>query len=402
MRKTNKEAKIEEFLKRGVEEVLPSKAGLKKLLLQKRIRVYLGVDPTSPHLHLGHVIPLRKLQQLVEMGHEVILLFGTFTARIGDPTGKDKTRTPLSLEEIKKNMRTYRKQAGKVLDLSKVKIMKNGEWLDKMRLDKFFKLASHMTVARLLERDMFQRRIQEKKEIYIHEFLYPLLQGYDSVAMNVDLEIGGSDQLFNMLVGRKLQLIYNKKEKYVLTVKLIEGLDGRKMSKTFGNTVNLLDPPQEMFGKLMSMKDELIIPYFELVSGVDWEEVKRIKRSLQKGLLSPREAKEILAFEIVKEFWGVKKAKRAREEFNRVFSRKELPSKIPEVLIEPQEMPLADLIFKVGLVSSKSEAKRVIVQGGVKVDKEVIKDWKYIINPTTGMIVQVGKRRFVRLKTLPS
>jgi len=389
--------KIERILTRGVEKILPSKKGLAELMKKRKIRLYLGIDPTSPELHLGHAIPLRKLKEFQELGHEVILLFGTFTAQIGDPSERDEKRKPLTPAQIKKNMATYKKQASKILDFSKVKIKYNADWLAELTFKDLARLTSYFTVLRLLERDMFQERLKKGKEVWVNEFLYPLMQGYDSVAMDVDLEVGATDQLFNMLVGRKLQKIYNKKEKFVLTCPMLVGLDGRKMSKTFGNTVNIADSANEMYGKLMSLKDELIPEYFRLCTEILAEEIKEIEKDLRFGEINPKDAKARLAREVVTIYHGEKLAREAEKEFKRVFKEEKLPSKIPEVKIQKKKVGILDLLTKTKLAPSKSEAKRLILQGGVKIDQVVQKDWKKTVEIKKGMIVQVGKRRFIKI-----
>lgn len=393
----NLDRKIEEVLTRGVEEVIPSKEDLKKLMKRRKIRLYLGVDPTSPKIHLGHLVPLKKLKEFQELGHEVILVFGTFTAQIGDPSGREETRKSLSLKQVKSNMATYRKQVAKFLDLSKIQIRYNGDWLSKLNFSDLIKVTSKFTVSRLLERDMFQKRLKEKKEVWVNEFLYPLMQGYDSMVMNVDLEIGATDQTFNMLVGRKLQRIFNKKEKFVLTTPILLGLDGRKMSKTFNNTVDLMDEPAEIFGKIMSLKDDLILQYFELATDLSLGEIKEIKKDLETGKVNPRDIKARLAREITSLFYGREKAFFTEKEFNKVFREKKLPSSIPEIKIEKENINILDLLVKTKLVSSKSEAKRLILQKGVKINGIVQDDWKKEVKPKKGEVIQVGKRKFVRL-----
>lgn len=389
--------KIEKVLTRGVEKILSSKKGLAKLMKKRKIRLYLGIDPTSPELHLGHAIPLRKLKEFQELGHEVILLFGTFTAQIGDPSQKNEKRKQLALTQIKKSMATYKKQASKILNFSKVTIKYNADWLAKLTFGDLIKLTSYFTTSRLLERDMFQRRLEKGGEVWVNEFLYPLMQGYDSVAMDVDLEIGSTDQLFNMLVGRKLQRIYNKKEKFILTVPMLVGLDGRKMSKTFSNTVNIADSANEMYGKIMSLKDELIFQYFRLCTVIPEKEIKEMEKNLKSGKINPKNAKARLSREIVSIYHSKKAAQRAGKEFERVFKKKKLPSKIPEIKIREREIGILDLLTRTKLAPSKSEAKRLILQGGVKINQEVQKDWKKTVEIKKGMIVQVGKRKFVKL-----
>ncbi len=380
--------KIEEALTRGVEKILPSKEGLMRLMKKKKIRLYLGVDPTSPQLHLGHSIPLIKLRQFQDLGHEVILLFGTFTAQIGDPSGRDEARKPLSLKEIKINMATYKKQASKILDFSKVKIKYNADWLAKFDYEKVLEVSSHITVSRLLERDMFQRRLQQGKEVWHHELHYPLMQGYDSVAMDVDLEVGGNDQLFNMMIGRKLQGIYNKKEKFVLTTSMLIGLDGRKMSKTYGNSVNLDDLPNDMYGKIMSLRDELIGDYFELCTDLVLP---------RAGRPNPRDLKAKLGREIVTIYHGMDAAQQAEKEFNRIFKEKGLPSVLPKVSVRTKEMNILELLVKTKMACSKTKAKRLILQKGVKIDGQVEQDWQKNVKIKKGMVIQKGKRKFVEI-----
>ena len=292
--------KIEEVLAKGVEQVLPTKKDLVKLMKKRKIRIYFGIDPTGPNVHIGHAVPLRKLRDFQDLGHEVILLFGTFTAQIGDPSERETKRKPLTLEQVKKNITTYKKQASKILDMSKIKIKQNHSWLGELKFNDLIKISSNFTTSRLLERDMFQKRLKEGNEVWLNELLYPLMQGYDSVAMNVDLEIGGTDQLFNMLVGRKLQKIYNDKEKFVLTIPMLTGLDGREMSKTYGNMVNLTDSPDNMFGKIMSLKDNFIVHYFKLCTDESINEIKKIESNLKSKRVNPRDVKVRLAKEIVK------------------------------------------------------------------------------------------------------
>lgn len=382
-----------ELLERGVDTILPGKDGLSRLMAKRPVRVYLGVDPTSPMLHIGHAIPLRKLRQLQDLGHEVILLFGTFTARIGDPTDREQERQPLTDKEIRENMRTYKKQASKILDMHNIEIQENHSWLSKLKFDEILKLSSHVTVSQLLERDMFQVRLQKGKQIWMHEFLYPLMQGYDSVALNVDLEIGATDQTFNMLVGRKLQEVYNSKEKFVLTVPMLLGLDGRKMSKSFGNTINILDEPNDMFGKVMSVRDELIWHYFELATDLSDREINSLKR---QGL-HIRDLKARLAKEIVTIYHDKVAAEKAEKEFDRVFKQKDLPSDMPTVKISGKKISLIDMLVQCKLASSKSEARRLIQQGGVRIDDSPQKEDR-IVSLKKDSVVRVGKRRFVKIE----
>lgn len=393
---TNKE-KIEQILTRGVENVIVREDLKKKLLSGKKIRLYFGVDPTGSELHLGHVIALWKLKDFQDLGHEVVLLIGDFTARIGDPSGKDNTRKPLSEKEVKNNFKDYKKQASKILDFSKVKIKYNSQWLSKLKFEDILKLASNFTVQQMIQREMFQRRINNNLPISLQEFMYPLMQGYDSVALDVDLEIGGNDQMFNMLAGRELQKIYNNKDKDVVTLKLLLGIDGRKMSKTFGNYISINDNPKDMFGKVMSMKDELIDQYFELCTKLSEEEIKRVKE-----MSNPRDQKAKLAKEIVKMYHGEKLAEQAEEEFDKIFRDKELPTDIPIFEVSKNSYPVLDLLFDTKLVASKNEAKRLVEGGGVTIrigEKETkITNWQEEVKIENDMTIQVGKRRFIKIK----
>jgi len=389
--------KIEEILTRGVENVVIADELKNKLLSGKKIRLYFGVDPTGSILHLGHAIALWKLKDFQDLGHEVILLIGDFTARIGDPSGKDTARSPLSEKQVKENFKDYKKQASKILDFSKVKIKYNSNWLSKLKFEDILKLASNFTVQQMLQRDMFQRRLKESSPITLTEFFYPLMQGYDSVVMDVDLEIAGNDQTFNALAGRDLQKIYNNKDKNILTLKLLLGTDGRKMSKTFNNFIAIEDSASDMFGKVMSIKDELIYEYLELttrLSKIEIEEIKKIE--------NPRDQKARLAFEIVKLYWGEKEAQNAKEEFDKVFRNKELPLNIPDFQTDKKNYLILDLLCDTKLSSSKKEAKRLVEGGGVEIQnkesKEKIIDWKKEINLENEMIIKVGSRKFVKIK----
>jgi len=386
-----------EVLTRRVNQILPSRIGLKNLMQKKKIRLYLGIDPTGTRLHLGHSIVLRKLQEFAELGHEAILLVGTGTVLAGDPSGRDKARPKITLKEIKGNIKTWKKQAGKILDFSKVKIRFNGDWLLKLNLAGIINIASNISAIQLFKRDMFQRRIKAGDTVWAHETLYPLLQGYDSVALDTDLEIGGTDQVFNMLIGRELQEKMNHRDKFVLTVPMILGTDGKQMSKTSGNCIWLLDSPADMFGKIMSMPDSLIIPYFELITNVPLIKIRQYETQLKAKKVNPMLLKEELALEIVKMYHSAQKAQAAKREFSRVFQEKDLPQKISKVLIKEKSLNVLDLLIKTKLLLSKSEAKRLIVQGGVKIDGQPEKDWRKIIQIKKGQIIQVGKRKFVEI-----
>jgi len=386
---------VDELLTRGVEQVIPKDGLTEKLKKGQKIRLYLGIDPTSPNIHLGNAIPLRKLRDFQNMGHEVLFLVGSFTALIGDTSDKDAMRKPMTPEEIERNFHTYKEQASKILDFSKSKIVYNGDWLSKLSFKNVVELAQHFTVQQMIERDMYQKRLEAGKPIGLHEFFYPLMQGYDSVHMEVDLEVGGSDQLFNMLAGRTLLKSYKNKEKFVLTTPLIEGLDGRKMSKSYGNTVNITDEPSDMFGKIMSMADELIIKYFILCTDVPMKEIDEIDAGLKAGN-NPRDAKMRLAREIVTIYHDKNAGLSAEQEFINVFKKGGTPDEIPEFKLKG-EKNIIDLLEKCKLVDSRSDAKRVVQQGGVKINDKKIDDVNKVIKLEKGMVIQVGKRRFAKI-----
>ncbi len=383
--------KIEQVLSRGVDKILPSKKALEALMKKRRIRVYLGIDPTAPRLHLGHTIALRKLQEFADLGEEAILVIGTGTVLTGDPSLRLTSRPVITDEEIKRNIRTWKKQAGKVLDFSKVKIRYNGDWLLKLRYKDIVKIASNISAAKLFQRDMFQRRLKMGQTVWAHEILYPLFQGYDSVFLNVDLEIGGTDQTFNMLIGRELLAKMKKKEKFVLTCPMILGTDGRQMSKTSGNCVWLEDDPDQMYGKIMSIPDRLIPSYLELLTTLSLKEIKEIKKA------KAREAKARLAREIVNYYHGKDAGRKAQEEFEKIFRKRELPSKMPEVKISAGRMNILELLVKTRLCSSKSQAKRLILQRGIKIDGKIQEDWRKVLQIKKGMLLQKGRRNFLRI-----
>lgn len=387
------EQKIQEVLNRGVEEVIVKDEFQKKLLSGKKLRIYFGVDPTGTQLHLGHAVVLRKLQEFANLGHEVILLIGDFTAKIGDPTGKDAMRIALTDKQIKENMKDYKKQASKVLNFSRMKIAYNSKWLARLNFAKILELSSHFTVQQMLHRDMFDKRIKENLPISQTEFMYPLMQGYDSVAMDVDLEIGGSDQMFNMLAGRTLQKTYNHKDKDVLTTKLLLGTDGRKMSKTYNNAIYLTDAPNDMFGKVMSINDNLIGDYLELATELSGDQIVMIK-----NMQNPRDQKVELAKEIVRLYHGHKPAMEAAENFDKVFRRHEMPSEMAVFTTDKKVYPILDLLCDSGLAESKNDAKRVIEGNGVEIDSQKATDWKQEVTLKDGMVIKFGKRKFVKIR----
>lgn len=382
-----------ELLTRAVSDVVPKKIAEEKLQSGKKIRIYLGIDPTGAKLHLGHSVPLRKLKAFADAGHQVTFLIGSFTAMIGDPTGRDAMREVLTPKQIEENFKTYKKQAEKILDFSKIEIRYNHEWLEKLTFADVVKLSSHFTVHQMLERDMFQERIKNEKPIHMHEFFYPLMQGYDSVAMDMDAEIGGNDQLFNMLAGRQLQKEIKNKEKFVLTTKLIEGTDGRKMSKTYNNCVYLEDEPNEMYGRLLSMPDNLIPVYMECCTDLPMPEVKACEKALKDGSENPKVLKMRLAREIVTMYHSEDAAKAAEEHFENVFKNKGVPDDMPEYKTKKGES-LIDALLASGSVSSKSEARRLIEQGGIKHNEASVTS---VDAKAEEGIVKVGKRKFVKI-----
>jgi tyrosyl-tRNA synthetase len=358
------------------------------------LRVKFGMDPSSPDLHVGHAVPLLKLRRLQELGHTIVLIVGDSTAMVGDPSGRNQLRPQLSREQVEANLCTYTEQAGRVLDMERTEVRRNSEWFDRMGFEDLLRLMGRMTVARMLERDIFERRLAAGEPIGIHEFLYPLMQGWDSVMIRADVELGGSDQLFNLLVGRQLQEGEGQRGQICFTLPLIDGLDGRKMSKSYGNAIGITDPPAEMFGKAMSIPDERMASWFPLLTPLAGAEIA----SLLAG--HPREAKARLAQELVRRFHGEAAAKAAREAFDRQFRDRELPSGIPELpwpAVET-ELPLAGLLHALGLASSTSEARRLVAQGGVRLEGVVQADPTLrVARPTSPILLQVGKRRFARL-----
>jgi len=380
------------------EQELTAKLG-RSLKEKKPLRIKYGADPSAPDLHLGHTVPLRKLRQFQELGHQVVFIIGDFTARIGDPSGRSETRPMLSAAEVKRNAETYQQQVFRILDADKTEVRYNSEWLESMDAVHVLDLTSKYTVARLLERDDFEKRYRSGLPIALVEFLYPLMQGYDSVIVRSDLEIGGTDQKFNLLVGRELQREWKSEPQVVLTLPLIEGTDGvQKMSKSYGNHIALKDLPKEMYGKVMSLPDALMERYFRLVAPIDSSEADRILSDLASGKLHPRAAKARLAFEIVKEYHSVKEAEEASREFDRIFKDKGLPEEIETVRMKEKQMDILTLLKETGLVPSKMEARRLISQGGVKLDSERVNDEHFVVDLKKPVLVQCGKRKFLRVK----
>jgi len=381
-----------ELLTRAVSDVVPLKLAEAKLKAGKPLRLYFGIDPTGAKLHLGHSVPLRKMRGFQDAGHEVILLIGSFTAMVGDPSGRDEMRQPLSTEDVKKNFETYIDQAKTILDIKKLTVRYNHEWLEKISLKELVSLFSHFTVQQMLQREMFKERIKKDTPISLTEFLYPLMVGYDSVILDVDVELGGNDQLFNMLAGRTLQTALGKRDKFVLTTVLIEGTDGRKMSKTYNNCVYLTDAPNDMYGKLLSIPDSLIPVYMECCTAMPMKDVDAVKKALKSGKENPKLMKMRMAREIVSLYHGAAAAKSAEENFENVFKDKGIPDDMPEYTPKKGES-LIDALLNSGSVTSKSEARRLIEQGGIKVNDKAVMT---IEAKAESGIVKVGKRVFVR------
>lgn len=389
-----------EIIKRGTSGIITEEELLKKLELSaakgKPLRIKAGFDPTAPDLHLGHTVLIQKLKHFQDLGHHILLLIGDFTGMIGDPTGKSETRKSLTREQVKENAKTYTAQVFKILDEKKTEVVFNSEWMERLTSSDLIALAAKYTVARMLERDDFHKRYEEGRPIAIHEFLYPLIQGYDSVVLKSDVEIGGTDQLFNLLVGRELQREMGQEPQAVITMPLLEGLDGvQKMSKSYGNYIGITEPPSEIFGKVMSVSDKLMLRYYELLSNATKEEVEAVR----SGKAHPKEAKEALAFELTERFWGKAEAEKAKEGFRSLFAKKEIPEDIAEFTVKAQggTVWLPRVIVDAGLLKSTSEAMRLIGQGGVKVDGEKVAGADVEIPSKKAFILQVGKRSFKKI-----
>ncbi|WP_054935448.1 tyrosine--tRNA ligase [Moorella stamsii] len=390
-------------LRRGVAEIIPEedlKAKLKKSLSTgKPLRVKLGLDPTAPDIHLGHTVVLQKLRQFQELGHQVIIIIGDFTGRIGDPTGKSETRRQLSEAEVLANAETYKEQIFKILDPARTEVTFNSRWLARLTFADVIQLAAKITVARMLEREDFARRYQENRPISVHEFFYPLMQGYDSVALAADVELGGTDQKFNLLMGRHLQREYGQEPQVAMMMPILPGLDGvQKMSKSLGNYIGINEPAREMYGKTMSLPDELMLTYFELVTAVPLEELEAIRQGLADGSLHPRDVKMRLAREIAGLYHGEAAAREAEKEFRQVFQLGDLPEEMPEVIVSEARMWLPRLMVQAGLAPSTSEARRLIRQGAVKLDGARLDDPDAEIDVPDGAVLQAGKRKFARLR----
>ena len=392
-----------EIIKKNTVEIIEESELFEKLRnsIEKNqpLRIKYGIDPTAPEIHLGHTVPIKKLKDFQNLGHKVIFLIGDFTARIGDPTGRKETRPILSVEEINENLKNYKEQVSKILDIDKTEFVYNSTWLTKLNLEEIIKLTSIFTVAQILEREDFTERYKSKRPIFLHEFLYPLLQGYDSYVLKADIEIGATEQKFNLLAGRTIQSYFGEEKQVVITMPILIGTDGKlKMSKSYKNHIPINTTPFDMFGKIMSIPDDLMNDYFSLLTDV--------KEEIYEDLISknPRDAKALLAREIVKEFFSEKDAIEAENEFNKIFREKEIPSEVPLVEVEKEilnsdgEIEIIEILWKKNMVGSKSEARRLISQKAVKVDGFVITDPYQKIKIQDGMVIKIGKRKFYRIK----
>ena len=394
MNKSKKEL-INHILEKGTEDIVGKKELKKKLKKGDKLTIKLGLDPTGKDFHLGHASMLWRLRFFQELGHKVVFIIGDFTAKIGDASDKEEMRDKITDEEIKENMKDYKEQLSKILDMSKVEVRYNSEWFNDFRLEELIPLAMEFTAQQMIRRRNFKERWDEEKPIGLHEILYPLLQGYDSVAIEADVEIGGFDQLFNLKTGRKIQKFYGQDPQMIITSEMLYGLDGREMSTSWGNTVNITDIPKDMYGKVLSLKDELIMNYFNLCAFYSEKELKRVEKELKEK--NPKEVKKELARAIVSLYYGKKEAERAEKEFEKVFEKGGIPDDIPEIEIDKDKEGALNLVYATGLVDSKSQSKRLIKQGAVKIDGEKVKSWKDEIQVEEGMIIKIGKKRFAKI-----
>lgn len=391
------QAKIQEILTRGVEEIIDKNSLAKKLSSGKVLRIKLGIDPTSPNLHLGRAIPLLKLRDFQELGHKIVFIIGDFTGVIGDTSDKDSERPMLDEATVKANMKSYVNQVKKILDIKQCEIHYNSKWLKKLTYHDVGKQANVFSLNEFISRENIDKRLVAGKRVSLRELLYPLMQGYDSVAIHADVEIGGTDQRFNLLAGRELQRLYQQTPQDIITNPLIAGLDGRKMSSSWGNTINLFDSAKDMYGKVMSLRDDLIIPYFTLTTRVSLDTIKKYEQALNTGS-NPRDYKILLAKELVSMYHSASEAEKAAAEFIKVFAQKENPDDMPEFAIAKNKISPVDLLLEMKLVSSKGEAKRLIEGGGLKLNHHKIETWEKDIEIKAGDVVQAGKRKFGKIK----
>jgi tyrosyl-tRNA synthetase len=387
-----------EVIKKDTVDFITEEEFLDKLNRKKQLKVKLGVDPSRPDLHLGHAVVLRKLRQFQKFGHIVYLIIGDFTARIGDPSGRSKTRPLLSEEEVRENSKTYVEQAFKILDPNKTVIKFNSEWLSALTFEDIINLTSRYTVARMLERDDFNKRLAENEPISISEFLYPIAQAYDSIVIEADVEMGGTDQLFNLLVGRKLQEEFGQEPQIVVTMPLIEGTDGNlKMSKSYNNYIAFNDTPDDIFGKIMSIPDHLIIKYMTYLTDIPRDKIKDYEDKMKNDKINPRDVKMVLAEEVVKMLYNEEEAQKAKDNFIAIFQKKDMPDDLPEILVQENETIL-DIVAKTNVFDSNSEIKRAISQGAIRINDEKIDDFKFVPNFEDGDVLRVGKKNYFRLK----
>lgn len=392
------EKRIREVLNRGVEQVFDRKHLKSQLLSGKVLRIKHGVDPTGPKIHIGRAISLWKLRAFQDLGHKIVLIIGDFTAQIGDASDKEAMRKCLTKKEIKENMKDYQKQIARILDLKKTEFRYNSEWLGKLSGEDIIRLAMKFSAQQTIQRRNFKERWDVGNSIGLHELLYPLLQGYDSVAVKANVEIGGYDQLFNLNTGRDMQKFFQQDSQDILVSKMLNGLDGRKMSTSWGNVINITDVSDEMFGKIMSMKDELIGDYFELCTQIATPEIEQIKKKLASQTINPKDLKIRLAKEIVAMYHGIKEAEKAETEFNKVFRDKELPTDMPEFKTTKTEYPILDLLKDTGLCESKAQARRLVEQGAIEISGKVWQDWQSQVKIIDNMVIQAGKRKFIKIK----
>jgi len=393
--------KIFEKIKAGTHQITPEDQLKKKLESGKKLKIKLGMDPTSPDLHLGHAVVLEKMKDFQDLGHEIIFLIGDFTARIGDPTGRSKTRPPLTEEQIKENTKTYFDQVSKILDSKKIKVRFNSEWLDKLLAKDIVKLCAQVTLAQLIEREDFSNRLKNNHPIGMHELLYPLFQGYDSVALEDDVELGGTDQTFNLLMGRTLQEKYHQDPQVIITVPLLEGIDGGpKMSKSLGNAIGIAEPANDAYGKLMSISDELMWHYYAILLRKNNDEIHQMKVEISANNVNPMQFKKQMAHDIIAKFWSLKEADEAQKNFEALFQKKDYSAAQEILLPENTKSPIwiVDLLRSIDAIKTSSEAKRLIQEGAIKIDEEIISDFKAQIELVPGMIIKVGKHRIYKIK----
>lgn len=391
-----------EIIKRGAVEVVPEEELVKKLQKRRSLKVKAGFDPTAPDLHLGHTVLIQKMKQLQDLGHEVVFLIGDFTGMIGDPSGKSETRKQLTREDVARNAETYKEQIFKILDPAKTVIEFNHRWMDKMDAVGLIELSAKYTVARMLEREDFKNRYQNQQSISIHEFLYPLIQGYDSVVLNADIELGGTDQRFNLLIGRELQRELGQEPQVILTMPLLEGTDGvQKMSKSLGNYIGINEPPEEMFGKIMSISDDLMWRYYELLSNTRLDDIQRMRSQVESGSLHPMEVKKSLAGELVERFHSAEAARSARDYFETRYQRRSVPKEIRKQFSVPEPIWICKLLVDLDFAKSNNEARRLLSQGAVRIDGEVISDVNFQFRGDVHRLIEVGKNRIAQITRDP-